>query len=132
MDSRLRKFGKALVATAYAGGVAAYAALSGDQHIDPDEGLSIVIAVLTAAGVWLVPLAPQYRWTKTAVAGLLAAAQAATVVILGGLDPNEIVLIVLAGAAVLGVGAAPAVSNNGVAAGKAVDGKPNPGVEDIA
>jgi len=113
----MRKIGKAVVAVAYAAGVALHAALTGDQHIAPDEALAIVIAVLTAAGVWLIPLTPRYPWAKTAVAALLAAAQAATALILGGIAPDEWVLIALAAAAVLGVGVAPAVSGNGAAAG---------------
>ena len=110
-----QRFGKALAAVAGAALTVAYGALSGDQHIDPEEAVQIAIAAATAIGVYLVPLAPQYRWGKTAVAAVLAVLQVLATVILGGLDSNEWIALLLAALTVLGVGAAPAVSDNGVA-----------------
>jgi hypothetical protein len=107
-------YGKALVAVIAAALTVAYGALSGDQHIDPEEGVQIAIALATAAGVYLVPLAPQYRWGKTVIAVVLSVLQVLTTVILGGLDSNEWIALVLAAATVLGVGAAPAASDNGI------------------
>ncbi|MGI5211871.1 hypothetical protein [Plantactinospora sp. CA-290183] len=109
----IRKYGKALVAVAGAALTVAYGALSGDQQIDPDEWLQIAIATATAVGVYLVPLTPQYRWAKTAVAVVLSVLQVLATVILGGLDSNEWIALVLAALTVLGVGAAPATSSNG-------------------
>jgi len=109
------KYGKSLVAVLAAALTVAYGALSGDQHIDPEEGVQIAIAAATAVGVFLVPLVPQYRWAKTGVAAVLAVLQVLTTVILGGLDSNEWIAVVLAALTVLGVGVAPAVSGNGVA-----------------
>ncbi|MDG4798997.1 hypothetical protein [Micromonospora sp. WMMD980] len=107
-------YGKALVAVVAAALTVAYGALSGDQHIDPDEAVQIAIAAATAVGVYLVPLAPQYRWGKTAIAVVLSVLQVLTTVILGGLDSGEWIALLLAAATVLGVGVAPAASDNGV------------------
>lgn len=113
----LAKYGKAAAAVVGAALVVAYGALTGDQHIDPEEGVQIAIAGATAVGVYFVPLAPQYKWGKTAVAAVLAVLQVLATVILGGLEPHEWIALVFAALTVLGVGAAPAVSDNGVAAG---------------
>lgn len=123
----LTKYGKAAVAVVGAALVVAYSALTGDQHIDSEEGVQIAIAGTTAVGVYLVPLAPQFRWGKTAVAALLAVLQVLATVILGGLDPNEWIALVLAALTVLGVGAAPAISDNGIAAGGIKAPQPTPG-----
>jgi peptidoglycan/LPS O-acetylase OafA/YrhL len=109
-----KKYGKALAAVAGAVLTVAYGALSGDHHIDPDEAVQIAIAAATAVGVYLVPLTPRYRWGKTAIAVILAVLQVLATVILGGLDSNEWIALVLAALTAAGVGAAPAVSSNGV------------------
>jgi hypothetical protein len=108
------KYGKALAAVAAAVLAAAYAAMSGDQRIEPDEWVQVAIAAATAVGVYLVPLAPRYRWGKTAVAAILSVLQVLTTVILGGLEPGEWMMLALAALTVAGVGVAPAVSDNGV------------------
>lgn len=118
----LKKYGKAIIAVIGAALTVAYGALNGDQHIDPEEGVQIAIAGSTAVGVYLVPLVPEYRWAKTAVAAVLAVLQVLATVILGGLDSAEWVALVLAALTVLGVGVAPAVSGNGVASSKVIDG----------
>ena len=112
----LRKYGKALAAVVGAALMVAYGALSGDQHVDPEEGVQIAVSVATAAGVYLVPLAPQYRWGKTAVAVVLGGLQVLATVILGGVDSAEWIAIVLAALTAAGVGIAPAVSDNGISA----------------
>ncbi|MDG4790361.1 hypothetical protein O7626_31330 [Micromonospora sp. WMMD1102] len=111
----IRKYGKALAAVAGAALVAAYGALNGNQHVDPEEGVQIAIAAATAVGVYLVPLAPQYRWAKTAVAVVLGVLQVLATSILGGLDGQEWIALLLAGLTAAGVGFAPAVSDNGIA-----------------
>ncbi|MFY1673433.1 hypothetical protein ACN27G_26285 [Plantactinospora sp. WMMB334] len=111
--SIIRKYGKALAAVAGAALTVAYGALSGDQRIESDEAVQIAIAAATAIGVYLVPLTPQYRWAKTGVAVVLSVLQVLATVILGGLDSNEWIALLLAALTVLGVGAAPAVSSNG-------------------
>ncbi|MEV4759230.1 hypothetical protein AB0J86_29605 [Micromonospora sp. NPDC049559] len=114
----LKKYGKALAAVIGAALTVAYGALSGDQHIDPDEAVQIAIATATAVSVYLVPLAPQYRWAKTAIAIVLSVLQVLTTVLLGGLDSNEWIALLLAALTAAGVGVAPAVSSNGVASGR--------------
>ena len=110
--SRWQRYGKALAATVGAALTVAYGALSGDQHIDPDEAVQIAIAAATAVGVYLVPLAPQYRWAKTGVAVVLSVLQVLVTVILGGLDAGEWMALAIAAATVLGVGVTPAVSGS--------------------
>lgn len=110
----LQKYGKAIAAVVGAALIAARAALLGDQHIDPNEGVQIAIAVTIAVSVWLVPLVPRYRWAKTAVAIVLSVLQGATTLIVGGLDNGDWIALALAVLTVIGVGAAPAVSDNGI------------------
>lgn len=110
-----RKYGKALAAVATAALTVAYGALSGDQRIGAEEAIQIAIATATAVGVYVVPLTPQYRWAKTAVAVVLSVLQVLATVIIGGLDSAEWIALALAALTVLGVGAAPAVSANGTA-----------------
>lgn len=111
------KYGKAIAAVVFAILTAAQVYLGGDNRIDSEEWVQLGIAGASAIGVYLVPLAPEYPWAKTAVAVLLAVLQALATVVLGGLDANETLVLVLAGLTALGVGVAPAVSNNGAAAG---------------
>lgn len=118
----LKKYGKAIAAVIGAALMVAYGALNGDRHIDPEEGVQIAIAGSTAVGVYLVPLVPEYRWAKTAVAAVLAVLQVLATVILGGLDSAEWIALVLAALTVFGVGAAPAVSDNGVGSSRTIDG----------
>ncbi|MFE7868856.1 hypothetical protein ACFUYE_00690 [Micromonospora humida] len=110
----MEKYGKALASLLGAILVALYAALGGDGHIDAEEIVQVGIAAVMAIGVYLVPLAPQYRWGKTAVAVLLAVLQALTTSVLGGLDAGEWIVLVLAGLTAAGVAVAPARSANGV------------------
>jgi hypothetical protein len=110
----LQKYGKPLTSVFFAALVVAYAKLSGDQHIDPAEWVAIAIAFTNAVGVYLVPLVPQYRWSKTGVGVLLAVLQVLATLILGGLDSNEWILLLLTAGQALGVIVAPAVSDNGI------------------
>ncbi|MBO4207606.1 hypothetical protein [Micromonospora echinofusca] len=113
----MQKYGKAIASAVFFVLTAVYAMLSGDHRIDPEEWVAVAIAATNAIGVYLVPLTPQFGWSKTLVAGLLAALQVAATVILGGIDPDEWLLILLAVGQALGVGWAPAVSDNGVSSG---------------
>lgn len=113
----IERYGKAVAAVVAAALAIAYTALSGDQRIDAEEWVRIAIAAVTAIGVYLVPLFPQYPWSKTALAVALSMLQVLVTVILGGVSADEWIAIVLAGLTVLGVGAAPAASSNGVAVG---------------
>lgn len=103
-------YGKSIVAFLYAVATVAVPLASGDHHIDPSEGVAIAIAACTAALTWLVPLVPSATWTKTAIGAVLAGLQVLTTVIVGGVDANDVLLIVFAVASFLGIAVAPAVS----------------------
>ncbi len=109
----MQKYGKAVVAILVAGIVAAYQALSGDGRIEAPEWVSIAIAGATAVGVFLIPLAPGARWAKSALAAVLAALQILVTAILGGLGPDEILLMLITAAGALGIYIAPAISTAG-------------------
>ena len=109
----MQKYGKAIAAVLAAGVVAAYQSLSGDQHIDAVEWVSVAIAAVTAVGVWLVPLAPGAPWAKTGVAVVLAVLQVLTTAILGGLGTDEILLMLITAAGAAGIWVAPAISTAG-------------------
>lgn len=114
MADFFRTYGKALAAVAGAVLTVFYGAQAGDQHVNPDEWVQIGIAGATAVSVYLVPLAPQYRWGKTAVAAVLAVLQTLTTVMIGGVQTNEWIVLALAALTTLGVAVAPATSANGI------------------
>lgn len=106
----MQRYGKSLVAVLTAAIVVAYQALSGDQHIEAQEWVSIIIAGVTAVGVYVVPLSPYAKWTKSAVAVVLAVLQVLVTAILGGIGADEILLMLITAAGAIGVYAAPAVT----------------------
>lgn len=106
----MQTYGKSIVAFLYAVAVVGVPLFTGDHHIDPSEGVAIAIAVCTNGLVWLVPLAPTAKWTKTAIGASLAGLQVVTVVIVGGVDGNDVLLIVFAVLSFLGITIAPAAS----------------------
>lgn len=106
----MQAYGKSIVAFLYAVATVAVPLITGDHHIDPAEGVAIAIAVCTNGLVYLVPLAPSAPWTKTAIGAALAGLQVVTVVIVGGIDPNDMLLIAAAVASFLGITIAPAAS----------------------
>jgi divalent metal cation (Fe/Co/Zn/Cd) transporter len=103
-------YGKAIVAILAAVLIAMQAATGGDHHVQPDEWLQIGIAAVSAASVYLVPLTTRYKWTKTAMAFLLAALQAAATLLLGGWESNDWITVAIAGLGAIGVLVAPATS----------------------
>lgn len=111
----LQKYGKAFAAVAFAVVTALQATLS-DGNLSTQEQVQIAIALVTAIGVWLVPITPQYGWMKTAVAALLAVLNVLATLIIGGISPADIAELVLAALTVLTVGAAPAQSDTGTPA----------------
>jgi len=105
-------YGKAWAAIAYALVIALQAALGGDGWVEADEWVQISIAVVTAVGVYMVPITTQYKWVKTAVAVILAILQGLATVLLGGWEPNDWVTLLITA---LGAGAvllAPATTVN--------------------
>lgn len=115
-----RKFGKPIVSAVVLAALAVYVAVGADSHggtrVVDIEWVAIWFALTQGVATYVVPLAPQYPWAKTAVAAILAGLEVLAVVILGGLDVQELFLIGFAVASALGVAVAPAVSNNGVRA----------------
>lgn len=115
--------GKAIIAFLYAVAVAALPQLTGDKNVSAAEAVAIAIAITTAVGVYLVPLAPSMPGVKTAVAAVLGALQiAATLILDGALDANDIMLIAATFLGALGIAVAPAESRN-VAVGWGSDGR---------
>jgi membrane protein CcdC involved in cytochrome C biogenesis len=113
----VQKSGKAIMAFLYAVAFIVIPLVTGDRHVDPVEGVTIAIAVCTNAGVYLIPLFPGTRWTKTALGALLAGLQIAAVVILDhAIDANEALMIAAAVLGALGIAAAPAASKPSPAA----------------
>lgn len=108
------KHGKSLLAGAFAVYTVAVAQLSGDHHIDAVETTIIATAVLNAVLVYVVPMAPRWRWGKSAIGAGLAALAVLQTVLPGGVDLNEAYVVIGAIVAALGIPIAPAVS---VAAG---------------
>lgn len=106
----MQNYGKSLVAVLTAAIVVAYQALHGDNHIDPVEWVSIVIAFVTALGVYVVPLSPYAKWAKTAVAVTLAVLQVLVTAILGGVGGDELLLMLITAAGAVGVYVAPATT----------------------
>lgn len=106
----MQKYGKAIVAVIVAAIVVAYQALSGDGRIEAPEWVSIAIAGATAVGVYVIPLAPGARWAKSALAAVLAVLQILTTAILGGIGPDELLLMLITAAGALGIYVAPATS----------------------
>lgn len=105
-----RTYGKSIIAALYAVAVVVIPLWSGDHRIDASEGIAIGIAVCTALLTYVIPLVPSAPWTKTAVGVVLAALQVAATQIIGGIDGNDVLLILAAIAGALGIGVAPAIS----------------------
>jgi hypothetical protein len=116
--------GKAIVAFLYAVAVAVIPQVTGDRNVEPAELVAIAIAVVTAVATYLVPLAQSAPGIKTAVAALLAALQvAATLILDGALDSNDLLLIAATALGALGIAVAPAASKTGVAVGWGSDSR---------
>jgi hypothetical protein len=99
---RFGKYGPALVALVFAALTALSAALT-DGRIDRVEGVQIAIQVGTAAGVWLVPVAPNWLHAKTGIAVILAALNLAVTEIAGPVTWALLVNLAIAGLGVVAV-----------------------------
>ena len=103
-------YGKALVAAVYAVAIVAIPLFTGDNHVDPAEGVTIATATCTALLTDLVPLVPSATWTKTAVGAVLAGLGVLSTVIGDGIDANDLLLIAASVLGALGITLAPAIS----------------------
>jgi hypothetical protein len=116
----MREYGKSFAAVLVAAIVAAYQALTGDHHISAVEWVSIAIAGVTAVGVYVIPLAPNAKWSKSAVAAILAVLQILTTAILGGIGIDEVLLMAITAAGALGIYVAPAITTTPIGTQAAV------------
>ncbi len=116
----MQKYGKSIIAVIAAVLVAVYQSRSGDGLVDRVEWVSIVIAFVTALGVFIVPLAPQAKWGKSAVAGVLALLQVLVAAIVDGISTDDMILMFITVVGALGIYIAPAVSEDNNAAPVAV------------
>lgn len=114
----MQVYGKSIIAALYAVAVIAVPLFSGD-HVSPrpEEWVQIGIAVVTAASVYLAPLVPNATWVKSLLGALLAGLQVLTTAVIGGVDGNDVLLIVFAIASALGIILTPAVSSTGTGVG---------------
>lgn len=104
-------YGKAIIGFLYFVAAAVIPQISGDGRLDLPELIGALVAFATAAGVWLVPLVPQWPVAKTAVGALLAGLNVAvTLVSDHTLDLEEGLMIGAAVIAALGIWRAPAAS----------------------
>lgn len=84
-----------------------YAALYGDEIVSNTEWVNVAIAGVTAAAVFTAPNVPGARYTKAILAvlgGVLVVLQSS---ITNGVTSTELVQILLAAAAAVGVGFVP-------------------------
>lgn len=111
------RYGKSIAAVLGAVALSIYVALT-DDRISTLEWVLAGQAWLGALGVYVVPLAPQYRWGKTAVGALFAGSELLVLVLPGGVNRQEWLGIVIVVASAAGVAGLPAVSDNGVSASR--------------
>lgn len=102
--SKYAKFFAIVLATVLS---AVSAALVGDSVISPQEWVNVAILGVGAAGVFAAPNVPGAAYTKTVLAVLAAVLTVLASVIVGGVGTAEIIQMVLAGLAAVGVFAVP-------------------------
>jgi hypothetical protein len=83
------------------------AALVGDNFITPQEWVNVAILAVGAASVFAAPNVPGATYTKTILAVLAAVLTVLASVIVGGVGTTELIQMVLAGLAAVGVFAVP-------------------------
>lgn len=104
------KYGKTIIAALFGVYAVAVPLFSGDRHIDPSEGIIIALAVGNSLLVYIVPITKSFSGLKSVVNALMAGLVVAQAQIAGGIDANDIMLIIGAVVATLGVVVAPAYS----------------------
>lgn len=106
----MKTYGKSILAFVGAVVMAAYPVLTGDHHVSTQDAIALLLSIVSLAGVWLVPLAPQAKWAKTAVAFVLTVGQVAAAGLIGGFDASDVTSLVIAITTFFGVAYAGAVS----------------------
>lgn len=99
----------AVVATVVSGIVAA---LTGDNIVDAQEWVNVALLAVGAAAVFAAPNVPGAKHTKSILAVLTAVLTLAVNFILGGFELTEVLQLVVAGLAAVGVYSAPGAANN--------------------
>jgi hypothetical protein len=82
---------------------AVLAAMVGDSIISPQEWANIAIIGVGALSVFTAPNIPGAKYVKTAIAFLTAVLTVLVTVIVGGIGTAEIIQMILAGLAAIGV-----------------------------
>jgi hypothetical protein len=108
----MRAYGKVIMAVIGAAVTALYGFLD-DGHLSTDEWIKIAIATVLAINVYVVPVTAEWPWMKTAIGAVLAALQVLVVVIVGGVNSQEVIEIIIAVLTAIGVAVTPAISHNG-------------------
>lgn len=101
------KYAKLLAAVVATVLSAIVAATAGDGVVDAQEWVNVAILAVGSAGVFAAPNVPHSQYTKAVIAVLSAALTVLSTAILGGIDSTEIMQMVLAGLAAVGVYAVP-------------------------
>jgi hypothetical protein len=114
------KYGKALAAVAFAALTAAYQLVHSGGTPDALGWVQVAIAVVTAAGVWLVPVTPEYPWLKSALGALLSVLQVLVTALADGTHSVDFPMVLLALGTALGVYLSPAGSGESEDGGPAV------------
>ena len=104
------KYGKSIGALAFFVYTTAIGLWTGDHHIDATEGVIIAVAVANGVLVFIVPMAPGWRWGKSAIGVVLPVLAIVQTVIGDGIDGNDVYLIAGALVTALGIPILPAVS----------------------
>lgn len=92
--------------------------------------IAMATAAVTAFGTYITPIIPQAPLAKTSVGATLAALTALALVLPGGLNGGDVLDILVAVAAALGIQLAPAISANGIGVGYGGD-KPEDFLYDV-
>jgi hypothetical protein len=111
--SKWQKYGKAIVGLLYALYTFSVPLWSGDHHIDSGEWVIIITATATDVGIFIVPVVPQFKAVKSVLGVVLAVTAVLQTVIVGGVDANELALVVGAAIGALGITWAPAANTLG-------------------
>lgn len=106
----MKTYGKTILAFVGAVVMLVYPAVTGDTHLSVQDKIALALAVVQLIGVWLVPLAPQAKWAKTAVSFALTIGQVAAAGLLGGFDATDVTTLVMAIGTFFGVAYAGATS----------------------
>lgn len=102
--TKYSKFFAAVVATILS---AIVAALTGDGVVSATEWVNVAIAAVGAAGVFAAPNVPGARYTKAVIAVLAAVLTLLASLIVGGVSGAELMQLVIAGLAAVGVYSVP-------------------------